>query len=75
MIIKILKNKNEKLPSPPFQYSTIPVVQSTVYTLPLRLQKFDCLKKLRSAGVKYFTKPYRNLSKKGENYSPVVQSR
>ena len=23
-----------KLPSPPFHYSTIPVVQSTVYTLP-----------------------------------------
>ena len=28
------ENKNEKLSSPPFQYSTIPVVQSTVYTLP-----------------------------------------
>ena len=30
-----IKNKNEKISSPPFQYSTIPVVQSTVYTLPV----------------------------------------
>ena len=28
------ENKDKKLSSPPFHYSTIPVVQSTVYTLP-----------------------------------------
>ena len=29
-----IKNKSEKISSPLFHYSTIPVVQSTVYTLP-----------------------------------------